>query len=238
MIIDPLNDGKSSVELIDFMGGELAIVNDARVSFGKQVKLLTEKDIKLINYLITHEHFSPLRSTVFKFRIKAPLFVCRQIWKYVVASNHLDEQLSHNEQSLRYVQANPEFYFPKYFRQQSLSNKQASIGVLPDENNSKAVEIYENTCFYLYENYNALLELGVAREQARGLLPNCTYTEWIWTSSLQCLLHFITQRLWTDGAQQEIACYAEALLEFVEDKCPNVVQAYLNKFSFYEQNKV
>ncbi len=75
---DPLNDGKSRIELIDSMGNDLSIVNDARASFEKTSNKLGEKDIKLINYLIKHEHTSPFRGVVFKFKVKAPLYVCRQ----------------------------------------------------------------------------------------------------------------------------------------------------------------
>lgn len=75
---DPLNDGKSRIELINFMGNDLSIVNDARASFEKTSDLLDERDVKLIDYLIKHEHTSPLRGVVFKFKIKAPLYICRQ----------------------------------------------------------------------------------------------------------------------------------------------------------------
>ncbi len=75
---DPLNDGKSRIELIDSMGTDLSIVNDARASFAKTSDELKEKDIKLINYLIKHEHTSPFRGVVFKFKVKAPLYICRQ----------------------------------------------------------------------------------------------------------------------------------------------------------------
>ena len=76
--IDPLKDGKSRIELIDSMGNDLSIVNDARASFDKTSKQLNEKDIKLINYLIKHEHTSPFRGVAFKFKVKAPLYICRQ----------------------------------------------------------------------------------------------------------------------------------------------------------------
>ena len=75
---DPLNDGKSRIELIDSMGNDLSIVNDARASFEKSSDNLNEKDIKLIRYLIKHEHTSPFRGVVFKFKVKAPLYICRQ----------------------------------------------------------------------------------------------------------------------------------------------------------------
>lgn len=76
--MDPLRDGKSKIELIDSMGTDLSVVNDARASFNRVSSELKEKDRRLINYLIKHQHYSPLRGVVFKFRVKAPLYVCRQ----------------------------------------------------------------------------------------------------------------------------------------------------------------
>ena len=101
---DPLNDGKSRIELIDSMGNDLSIVNDARASFAKTSDNLDEKDIRLINYLIKHEHTSPFRGVTFKFKVKAPLYICRQWWKHVIASNHNEEQLGWNEKSFRYLE--------------------------------------------------------------------------------------------------------------------------------------
>ncbi|MGL5077724.1 MAG: FAD-dependent thymidylate synthase, partial [Waterburya sp.] len=114
MFYDPLDDGKSYIKLVDFMGGDLAIVNDARTSFDRESVKLTEKDIKLINYLIKHKHYSPLRSTVFKFKVKAPLFICRQWFKHTVASSFTESQDSWNEKSFRYtdLSEDAEFYIP------------------------------------------------------------------------------------------------------------------------------
>jgi thymidylate synthase ThyX len=100
VILDPLNDGKSKLELIDHMGNDLSVVNDARASFEKESETLTERDEKLIRYLIKHQHTSPFRGVVFKFKVKAPLFCCRQWWKHVMASNHNDEQMGWNEKCI------------------------------------------------------------------------------------------------------------------------------------------
>ncbi|NBO31843.1 MAG: hypothetical protein EBV05_09685 [Cyanobacteria bacterium WB6_1B_304] len=101
--IDPLADNKSRIELLAFLGGDLDIVNDARASFEKTSQQLNPQDIKLIHYLAKHQHTSPFRGTVFKFKVKAPLFICRQWWKHVIASNHNDEQLGWNEKSFRLI---------------------------------------------------------------------------------------------------------------------------------------
>ena len=225
--IDPLNDGKSRIELINSMGSDLSIVNDARASFDKTSDELNEKDVKLINYLIKHEHTSPFRGVVFKFKVKAPLYICRQWWKHVIASNHNDEQLGWNEKSFRYVAIDDsnEFYIPQTFRQQSKNNKQATVGSLPQELNQKAIAIYEQQCQESYRAYAKLLELGVGREQARGVLVPSVYTSWVWTVSLQALLNFIGLRL-GGGAQSEIGAYAKAIAESIEPIVPVSMAAW------------
>lgn len=224
---DPLNDGKSKIELIGSMGGDLSIVNDARASFDKSSAELDEKDIKLINYLIKHQHTSPFRGVVFKFKVKAPLYICRQWWKHVIASNHNEEQLGWNEKSFRYVAIDDsnEFYIPPTFRQQSKNNKQATVGSLEAETNRKAIAIYQAQCEQSYQAYSQLLELGVGREQARGVLVPSVYTSWVWTVSLQALLNFIGLRLGA-GAQTEIGAYAQAIVEFIEPIVPVSMEAW------------
>lgn len=225
--IDPLGDGKSRIELVASMGGDLDVVNDARASFEKASTELSDKDVKLIHYLVKHEHTSPFRGTVFKFKVKAPLFICRQWWKHVIASNHNDEQLGWNEKSFRYVAIDDsdEFYIPPVFRQQSQNNKQATEGVLPDEANQQARDLYAQQCQASYSAYRALLELGVGREQARGVLVPSVYTSWVWTASLQAVLHFIELRRGA-GAQNEIGAYAQAILELIRPTVPISIEAW------------
>ena len=226
---DPLKDGKSKIELIDSMGDDLSIVNDARASFEKESSELNEQDVKLIKYLIDHDHTSPFRGVVFKFKIKAPLYVCRQWWKHVIASNHNDEQLGWNEKSLRYVSVEDsnEFYIPKVFRKQSKNNKQATIGSLDTEINQVAIDIYKQQCEASYEAYSKLLALGVGREQARGVLVPSVYTSWVWTVSLQALLNFINLRKGED-AQSEIGAYAQAILDLIKEVVPLSVVTWLH----------
>ncbi len=227
MYRDPLNDGKSRIELINSMGSDLSIVNDARASFEKSSDVLSEKDIKLINYLIKHQHTSPFRGVVFKFKVKAPLYICRQWWKHVIASNHNEEQLGWNEKSFRYVSIDDsnEFYIPLTFRQQSKNNKQATLGSLEPQVNQKAIAIYQEQCENSYQAYSELLELGVGREQARGVLVPSVYTSWVWTVSLQATLNFIGLRL-GKGAQSEIGSYAQAIVELIEPIVPCSMAAW------------
>lgn len=224
---DPLNDGKSRIELIDSMGGDLSIVNDARASFDKSKSELDEKDRKLISYLIKHQHTSPFRGVVFKFKVKAPLYISRQWWKHVIASNHNEEQLGWNEKSFRYVAIDDsnEFYIPPSFRQQSKNNKQSTEGSLPPAENAQAIAIYQQQCENSYQAYSQLLELGVGREQARGVLIPSVYTSWVWTVSLQALLNFINLRL-GDGAQSEIGAYAQAIVELIQPIVPVSMEAW------------
>jgi thymidylate synthase (FAD) len=226
-VMDPLGDGKSCIELIAHMGTDLDVVNDARASFDRASEDLSEKDIKLIKYLIKHKHTSPFRGVVFKFKVKAPLFVCRQWWKHVIASNHNEEQLGWNEKSFRYVPIDDagDFYVPLVFRQQSENNRQATEGAIEGDTAQKAIAVYEQQCKMSFDAYSQLLELGVGREQARGILVPSVYTSWVWTVSLQSLLHFIGLRL-GKGAQQEIGVYAEAIFEMIKDIVPETINAW------------
>ncbi len=227
MQLDPLKDGKSRLELIASMGSDIDVVNDARASFDKSTGALTEKDIKLIRYLITHQHTSPLRGVVFKFKVKAPLFICRQWWKHVIASNHNDEQLGWNEKSFRYVpiEDGDDFYIPTEFRQQSTSNRQSTCGALTGEPAQYAAWIYEEQCNASFAAYQLLLKLGVGREQARGVLVPSVYTSWVWTCSLQSMLHFVGLRL-GHGAQHEIAAYAQGCLDLARPIAPETIDAW------------
>jgi thymidylate synthase (FAD) len=226
-MFDPLKDGKSRIELVGYMGTDLDVVNDARASFEKASTELTDKDSKLINYLIKHHHTSPFRGVVFKFKVKAPLYVCRQWFKHIIASNHNDEQLGWNEKSFRYVAASDEedFYIPTIFRHQSESNRQASSGDLAKDLNTKAIAIYTQQCQDSYAAYQQLLNLGVAREQARGVLVPSVYTSWVWTVSLQSVLHFVGLRS-GEGAQSEIGAYAEAISQLIAPIVPETIKAW------------
>ncbi|MDJ0689430.1 MAG: FAD-dependent thymidylate synthase [Xenococcaceae cyanobacterium MO_188.B32] len=144
-----------------------------------------------------------------------------------MASNHNDEQLGWNEKSFRYVAIDDsnEFYIPKTFRQQSTNNKQATEGMLDEESSLKALEIYAAQCRASYEAYQQLLELGVGREQARGVLIPSVYTSWVWTVSLQAVLHFISLRRGA-GAQSEIGAYARAITELIKPIVPVSIEAW------------
>ena len=134
-----------------------------------------------------------------------------------------------NEKSFRYVAIDDsnEFYIPKTFRQQSKSNKQATQGFLEDSENKMAIALYEKQCQDSYQAYSKLLDMGVGREQARGVLVPSVYTSWVWTVSLQALLHFIDLRSGA-GAQSEIGAYAKAILELIKPIVPVSLEAWLS----------
>ena len=199
--LDPLEDGISSLELIRVSGSDVDVVNAARVSFGKFVNQVTDRDKKLIQFLIEHNHSSPFEHNQLSFRIKAPIYVVRQWMRH--------RMNSYNEISYRYVKAPLEFYIPNKWRYQDTNNKQGSFGAF---DNNALLGQYKKSIETAIESYNVLLENGVCREQARGLLPVCTYTEFIFTCNLHSLMNFLNLRLAKD-AQYEIRVYAQGMLD-------------------------
>ncbi len=224
---DPLKDDTSQLQLIDVMGSDLSIVNDAKASFNKEDEELTDKGKRLIRFLIKNGHTSPLRGCVLKLKVKAPLYVARQWWKYAVASAHTEEQLQWNEQSLRYVDLSDsgEFYIPQVFRKQSKQNKQVGDETINPSYDGPSRLLYKTTVRNSYNAYMDLLSYGVCREQARGVLVPSIYTTWIWTASLQSVMHFVSQRLGS-GAQSEIRSYAVDIADILDELFPVAWKAW------------
>ena len=233
MQLDPLGDGKSSLRLLDSMGNSLSVVNDARQSFAGESAEWTERDGKLLRYLAKHHHTSPFRGVVFKWSVKAPLFIARQWWKHTVASTFVDDQLGWNEKSFRYCAADEaEFYIPIEFLEQSEDNRQASAGPLPSRSQSLAFAQYAQAVEACKQAYAGLLLTGVSKEQARAILPSALYTQFTWTCSLQALFNFISLRI-GHGAQGEIVAYAKALLELGRPVAPEAFDAFAeNNYQF------
>lgn len=198
--IDPLQDGISSVELLRVSGSDLDIANAARVSYGRVSHEISERDHKLISFLMEHNHSSPFEHNQLSFRIKAPIFVARQWMRH--------RMHSYNEISYRYVTVKTEFYRPNEWRMQDTVNKQSSHGAFE---NDEVTQAYDNALKMAYETYEKMLAAGVCREQARAILPVATYTEFIFTTNLHALMHFLKLRM-GNGAQKEIRSFAKALL--------------------------
>ena len=175
-----------NVELIDSLGSDLTVVNAARVSFAKVSDKFDDGDERLIHYLAEHGHWSPFAHCFMQFRIKAPIFVARQLVKHQVG-------LSWNEVSRRYVDEPPEFYNPTVWRGRPKNSKQGSDGEIDDQNTAKL--ILEQTNLLAFKNYTRLIEQGVAPEQARMILPQTMMTEWWWSGSLQAFARVCNQRL-------------------------------------------
>lgn len=221
---DPLGDGKSEITLIDYMGDDRSIVNDARVSYGKRSEEFSDKDRKLLNYLVKHEHFSPFRGVALKFRVKCPLFVARQWYKHHVSSNYTDEQDGWNEKSFRYTEiTEDDFYIPTNFRYQSEVNKQSGDEYF--QYPASVRKMYEMICQDSLKGYRGMITAGVCREQARAVLVPAIYTEFIWTTSLQSILNFLDLRIKPD-AQEEIRVYAQAITELIQPIFPHAIAAW------------
>ena len=213
-------DGQGWVGLIDHLGSESTIVNAARVSFGKLSSEMTDRDVKLLEYLISNRHTSPLEHLVFTFSIHCPLFIRGQ-W-------HRHRTWSYNEISRRYTEIDMEFYTPPALRKQAENNRQASIeddDFAESESLRKEIAAHNAASLALYEK---LLAGGVCREQARGVLPqNMMVTFW-GTVDLSNLLHFLELRD-SPHAQWEIREYAKAIKQLIEPVVPNVADYFRKK---------
>lgn len=200
----------------------LTIVNAARVSYLKSSDELKDADRKLIRYLIEHKHLATLRHTYLSFRVKAPIFVFRQMHKYSVGSHWVEsvEMADWNEASGRYVEFKPEFHTPLELRAQSLSSKQGSAG--RHEHSAQLLETFIDSQQESYGAYLKLVAEGVSKEQARMVLPASLYSEAYWTVSLAAIRHVLSERLKPD-AQAETREYAVAiksLLPFCAEVLP------------------
>ena len=217
---------KGYIELVDTLGNDLTPVNAARVSFGGRSKEFEDKDRRLSKFLIKHKHFSPFRHQHIQVIIKAPEFVMRQWYKHVVGidttSNHPTKDHAWNEISGRYVPYN-EFYEPTEFRKQSEDNKQASDGLIEDQKSTKL--LWTTVQANCVSAYNQMLKNGVAKEQARSILPLTVYTKVWWTASFQSVMNFIELRD-EPTAQVEIQEYARALKRMMLEIFPETTKIW------------
>ena len=199
------------VVLVDHMGSDLTVVNAARVSFGKHTDEFTAKDEKLIQYLAKHNHWSPFAHCFMQFRIKAPIFVARQLVKHQVG-------LTWNEVSRRYVDDDPEFYYPDEWRAKPKNSKQGSDGRA--ESQYFPTKYAQDICELALVNYRKMIQQGIAPEQARMILPQNTYTEWYWSGSLMAFTRVCNQRL-DPHTQEETQTIAGYIAEYMWSLYPN-----------------
>ena len=197
-------------------GSDVTVVNAARVSFAKEATELGEGDERLIRYLAVHKHHSPFNHSFLSFRVKAPIFVARQLVKH--------KFMPWNEVSRRYVDEPPEFYIPDVFRGRSENVKQGSGEPIGEQDSAwyNIAAITQKTL----DTYDWLLRLGVCPEQARMVLPQNTMTEWIWSGTLGAFLDMLKLRL-DPHTQEETQEVAWQIAEFVEQKFPISYKEYL-----------
>ena len=221
------------VTLIDHMGSDLSVVNAARVSFHKESEWekngkfggtdqdLAEKDGRLINYLAKHKHTSPFNHTYITMRIKAPIFVARQLVKH--------KFMPWNEVSRRYVDDEPEFYFPDVWRAKADNVKQGSsttdsVKLATDEYDMANPWSLTHIALTTYQN---MLKRGVCAEQARMVLPQNMMTEWWWSGSLGAWCDMLRLRL-DPHTQHESRIVAQKARTLIEPLFPVSVKALLN----------
>ncbi|MDB9986135.1 FAD-dependent thymidylate synthase [Pelagibacterales bacterium] len=218
------------VRVIDYMGDDTAIVQSARVSYGKGTKKITN-DKGLIKYLMRHWHSTPFEMCEIKLHVKLPIFIARQWIRHRTANV--------NEYSARYSILDKEFYIPSVenLASQSQVNKQGRAKNLSPEEAEKVINILKNDAEQTYNNYEVMLNensdgetldegsMGIARELARMNLTLNTYTQWYWKIDLNNLLHFLKLRA-DAHAQYEIRVYADIILDIVKKWVPITYEAF------------
>jgi thymidylate synthase (FAD) len=208
-------------ELLNYFGNDLMVVNAARVSFGKNKDTLDTKDEKLIQYLVDHKHTAPFRHPQFQFRIECPIFVERQLFKHQVG-------LSANSISGRYVDFSDNYFHVKELRRQSSSSKQGSEGLL---DRLDLIDQMDHHIALGKKLYKELCDAGVAKEQARVILPLCLETQFIWTGSLLAYINMWKLRLKSD-TQQETRDIAKQMLNLVKGIEGNPFEHTLKAFNY------
>ena len=226
---------KGHVDYVDHMGTDLTVCNAARVSFNNEsewgldfdaierlkscpynkddVRMLKDKDVKLIKYLAKHNHWTPFAHPQITLRIKAPISIRTQFFKH-------KQGFTENEISRRYVSFEPDFYLPIWRTKPTDGAKQGSEDFITEETKTNLYDaIYRESYETALHVYNTLIEKGVAPEQARFVLPQGMYTEWYWTGSLAAYARFYKQRK-DDHAQWEIREYAKAVGKIIEPYFP------------------
>lgn len=208
------------IRVIDYMGDDAAIVQAARVSYGRGTKRKTE-DRGLIRYLLRHRHTTPFEMCEIKFHIKLPIFIARQWIRHRTANV--------NEYSARYSILDREFYLPpaEHLAAQSTTNKQGRENIITGERAEKIMTLLKEDAMRCYDNYEWMLEgeEPLARELARMNLTLNYYTQWYWKIDLHNWMHFISLR-GDDHAQYEIQAYAHVMMDILKDWLPMTHEAF------------
>jgi thymidylate synthase (FAD) len=201
-VYDILNHGE--IELLDVLGNDLSVVNAAKVSFAAQVPEIDEASIGLINYLMKNKHATPFEHVVFKFRVKAPIFVTREWMRH--------RWSSFNEMSMRYHKPQSiDYYIPSFNDIRKQIGKPGAYSfeeISNPEVKDAFYSIFRQSMLAADESYYKLIDMGIAKEIARCVLPVSQYTEFIWTVNARSLINFISLRN-EESAQYEIQEYAK-----------------------------
>lgn len=207
------------IRVIDYMGSDSAIVQAARVSYGKGTKQISQ-DEALIKYLMRHHHTTPFEMCEIKFHVKLPIFVARQWIRHRTANV--------NEYSARYSILDNEFYIPKpeQIAKQSDNNKQGSGEAFDPDTSKEIIDSLTNDSNLVYSHYEKFIEQGLAREIARTNLTLNYYTQFYWKIDLHNLLHFLKLRA-DKHAQYEIRVYAEVMLDIIKKWVPLAYNAFV-----------
>ena len=215
------------VRLLDVMGDDLSIVNNARASYDRQSTELDDKDKRLISFLAREQHLAPFRHPRLQFEVYAPLVIARQWWRYAIDSAHIEDGTPWSESSRRYITEKTEFYLPlaDEWRSKPANSKQGSGEPLPRESGIKWTQMLEQTYKDGEAAYEEALAAGIAPEQARLFLPAYgLMVRWRYTASLQAVSHMLNQRLANDS-QYEFQQYARAVLELAKPHFPLSIEA-------------
>lgn len=208
------------VRLDDAMADDLSVVNGARVSFARHKTEMDDSDAGLIRFLMRERHGTPFEHNSFRFHIRAPIFVAREWFRHRVGS--------FNEFSMRYAKATDDFYVPEPDDVRSQVGKPGAYSFEPVEPGVAETTREEMRAVYeaAFSAYERLVELGVARELARSVLPVGAYTEFFWTVNARALMNFLSLRN-SETAQREIRRYAEACERFLEERMPVTYAAFV-----------
>ena len=213
------------VELLSVSGNDTTFVDVARVSYNKKADNYTEEqNIKLINYLVKHGHTSVFRHATLSFRVTCPIYVERQLFKHSVG-------ISVNSISGRYVDFSDTYYEIEQFRKQSTDSKQGSAEDIDLLSNVLALVIQKDVIKYCKDSYDALLRLGISKEQARSVLPLSLNTTFIWTGTFLAFIHMCNLRLKPD-AQKETRDIVQLMLDAVKSLEDNPFQHSLKAFNY------
>jgi thymidylate synthase (FAD) len=208
------------VRLDDAMASDLSVVNGARVSFARHKTEMDESDEGLIRFLMRERHASPFEHSVFRFHVRAPLFVAREWFRHRFSS--------FNEFSMRYAKATDDFYVPEPEDMRSQVGKPGAYSFEPVEPELAETAREELRSVYeeAYSTYTRLVDLGIARELARLVMPMGAYTEFYWTVNARSLMNFVSLRA-AESAQREIRRYAKACERFFAEKMPVTHAAFV-----------